>query len=45
MPQGAQSQKYEESVPKFSSLALHFKTDLYRYIYIAIFGKYLSELY
>ena len=39
------SQKYEERVMKFSFLARHdFKAELYRYIYIAIFGKHLSEL-
>ena len=40
------SQKYEERVRKFSFLARHhFKAELYRYIYIVIFGKHLSELY
>ena len=40
------SQKYEERVSKFSFLAgHHFKAELYRYIYIVIFGKHLSELY
>ena len=35
-----------QRVPKLSFLARHhFKEDLYRYIYIAIFGKHLSELY
>ena len=28
-----------------SFLARHFKTELYRYMYIVIFGKHLSELY
>ena len=40
------SQKYEERVHKFSFLVRHdFKAELYRYIYIVIFGKHLSELY
>ena len=40
------SQKYEERLRKFSILVRHhFKAELYRYIYIAIFGKYLSELH
>ena len=40
------SQKYEERVQKSSFLARHhFKAELYRYIYIVIFGKHLSELY
>ena len=40
------SQKYEEKVPKSSFIArYHFKAELYRYIYIVIFGKHLSELY
>ena len=40
------SQKYEERVRKFSLLTRrHFKVELYRYIYIVIFGKHLSELY
>ena len=42
------SQKYEEKVRKFSFLAqfsYYFKSELYRYIYIVIFGKHLSELY
>ena len=39
-------QKYEERVRKFSSLVRHhFKAELYRYIYIVIFGKHLPELY
>ena len=37
------SQKYEETVRKFSFFA--FKAELYRYIYIVTFGKHLSELY
>ena len=40
------SQKYEERAWKFSFLARHhFKAELYRFIYIAVFGKHLSELY
>ena len=40
------SQKYEERVRKFSTLARHhFKAELYRYIHIVIFGKHMSELY
>ena len=40
------SQKYEERVRKFSCLARHhFKAELYRCIYIVVFGKHLSELY
>ena len=40
------SQKYEERVPKFVFLLRHyFKAELYRCIYIVIFGKHLSELY
>ena len=40
------SQTFEERVRKCSFLARHhFKAELYRYIYIAIFGKHLSELY
>ena len=40
------SQKFKEGVPKFSFLAHYFlKAELYRYIYIAIFGKHISELY
>ena len=40
------SQKYEEGVRKFSFLAQHhFKAELYRYIYIVIFAKPLTELY
>ena len=40
------SHKYEERARKFFFLARHhFKAELYRYIYIAIFGKHLSELY
>ena len=36
------SHKYEERVWKRYFLARHhFKAELYRYIYIAIFGKYL----
>lgn len=39
------SKKYEERVQKFSFLARqHFKAELYRYIYIVILGKHLSEL-
>ena len=38
--------EYEERVRKFSFLARHhFKSELYRFIYIVIFGKHLSELY
>ena len=37
------SQKYEERVRKFSFLARHHvKAELYRYIYIVIFGKHLG---
>ena len=40
------SQKYEERVQKFSFLPRHhFKAEVYRYNYIVIFGKHLSELY
>ena len=40
------SLKYEERVRKFSFLARHhFQAELYRYIYIVILGKHLSELY
>ena len=40
------SQKFKEGVQKFSFLAHYFlKAELYRYIYIAIFGKHISELY
>ena len=40
------SQKYEQRVRKFPFLARHhFKAELYRYIYIAIFDKHLSELH
>ena len=40
------SQKYEERLRKFSFLArYHFKAELYRFIYIAIFSKHLSELF
>ena len=40
------SQKYKERVRKFSFLARHhFKAESYRFIYIVIFGKHLSELY
>ena len=36
------SQKYEERVRKFSFLIQHhFKAELYRYIYIIIFGEHL----
>ena len=39
------SKKYEERVQKSSFLARqHFKVELYRYIYIVILGKHLSEL-
>ena len=39
------SQKYEERVRKFPFLAQHhFKAELYSYIYIAIFGKHLTQL-
>ena len=40
------NQKYEERMWKFSFLTrLHFIEELYRYIYIVIFGTHLSELY
>ena len=40
------SQKYEERVRKFFFLVqYHFKAEFYRYIYIVIFGKNLSELH
>ena len=40
------SQKYEERVHKFPFLArYHIKAELYRYIYVVIFGKHPSELY
>ena len=40
------SQKYEGGIWKFSFLARYlFKAELYRYIYIVIFGKHLAELY
>ena len=40
------SQKYEERLRKLSFLArYHFKAELYRFIYIAVFGKHLSELF
>ena len=41
------SQKYEENTRKFFFLSRHhFKAELYRsYIYIVIFGKYMSEMY
>ena len=40
------SQKFNEGVQKFSFFAHYFlKTELYRYIYIVIFGKHISELY
>ena len=40
------SQKYKERVRKLSFLTRHhFKVELYRYVYIVIFGKHLSELY
>ena len=36
------SQKYEERVRKFFFFARnHLKAELYRYIFIIIFGKYL----
>ena len=39
-------QKYEERVRKFSFFARnHLKTELYRYIFIIIFGKYLLKFY
>ena len=39
------SQKYKDKTRKFFFLARHhFKAELYRYIYIFIFGKHLSEL-
>ena len=40
------SQKFKEGVQKFSFLAHYFlKAEPYRYIYIVIFGKHISELY
>ena len=40
------SQKFNEGVQIFSFFAHYFlKTELYRYIYIVIFGKHISELY
>ena len=40
------SQKYEERVRQFSIFARnHLKTELYRYIFIIIFGKYLLKFY
>ena len=40
------SPKYEERVRNISFLAgHHFKAELYRYIYITIFGENLSELF
>ena len=40
------SQKCEEREWKFSFLAQHhFKAELYCYVYVVIFGKYLPELY
>ena len=37
--------KYEERVREFSFLARHyFNAELYRYIYIVIFGKHLPEI-
>ena len=41
------SRRYEERVQKFSFFfaRYHFKVELYRYIYIVIFGKHLSKLY
>ena len=39
-------QKYEERVRKFSFFVRnHLKTELYRYIFIIIFGKYLLKFY
>ena len=39
------SQKYEESLQKFSFLAQHdFKAELYHHLYVVIFRKHLSEL-
>ena len=39
------SQEYKVRVRKFSFLAWHhFKAELYRYIFIVIFGKHLSQL-
>ena len=39
------SHKYEERLRIFFPLARHhFKTELYSYIYIVIFGKHFSEL-
>ena len=40
------SRKYEERAQKsFFLRRYHFKAELYRYIYIIIVGKRLSELY
>ena len=39
------SQKYGEGVRRFSSFARYFKAEFYRYIYIFIFAKHLSELH
>ena len=40
------SHNYEERARKFSFLTRHhFKAELYRYVYIIIFGKHLSEFY
>ena len=39
-------QKYEERVREFSFFVRnHVKTELYRYIFIIIFGKYLLKFY
>ena len=40
------SQRCEERAGTFSSLVQHhFKAELYRYVYIVIFGKNLSKCY
>ena len=40
------SQKYEERGRKFFFFARHhFKAELYRYMYLVIFNKHLSQLY
>ena len=39
-------QKYEERLREFSFFVRnHLKTELYRYIFIIIFGKYLLKFY
>ena len=40
------SHKYKETVRKFFFLTqLHFKAELYIYIYVVVFAKHPSELY